>query len=108
MAGSFDSIREIIKQYIDTIRAHGISVDKTYLFGSYAHGRAVEGSDIDLAIISKDFKGDRFVDRRLIVPMRRNIDLRLEPIPYRPEDFNMNDPLAIEILENGIELDLMN
>lgn len=107
MAGNIDPIRNVIKKYIETVRHAGIQVEKTYLFGSYAHGKATENSDIDLAIISKDFKGNRFDDRRLLVPLRRDIDLRLEPIPYRPEDFAENDPLAIEIMENGIELEFV-
>jgi len=57
-------------------------------------------------LLSKQFKGDRFEDRRLLVPLRRQIDVRIEPIPYRPEDFQENDPLAIEIMRNGIELPL--
>ena len=105
MAENIDSIRPIIKQYIDVIKKNGIEVEKTYLFGSFARGTATQDSDIDIAIISKNFKGDRFDDRRLIVPLRRQIDLRLEPIPFKPENFKENDPLAIEIIQNGIELD---
>ena len=34
------------------------------LFGSYAQGTFNEWSDIDLAIVSKVFVGDRFEDRK--------------------------------------------
>ena len=106
MVEDFAKIRLILKKYIDTIKSNGIMIDKLYLFGSYARGTADENSDIDIALISKQFKGDRFEDRRLLVPLRRKIDVRIEPIPYRPEDFKENDPLAIEIMRNGIELPL--
>jgi predicted nucleotidyltransferase len=99
-----DKIKKIVKTYIDLIARNNIKIDKVYLFGSYARGNAGDDSDIDVAIISKDFSGDRFIDRRLVVPLRRKIDRRLEPIPYRPENFKENDPLVVEIIRNGIEI----
>lgn len=104
MAESKDTIRRIIDRYIEIITDKNIKVEKVYLFGSRARGTAGEDSDIDIAIVSKDFSGDRFIDRRLVVPLRRKIDKRLEPIPYRPENFKENDPLVVEILRTGIEV----
>jgi predicted nucleotidyltransferase len=104
MAESKDAIRRIIRTYIGVIAKNNINVEKVYLFGSYARGTAVDDSDIDIAIVSDDFSGDRFADRRRVVPLRRKIDRRLEPIPYRPENFKENDPLVVEILKNGIEI----
>jgi len=99
-----DQINDIIKKYIDIIARNNIKIDKAYLFGSYARECATQESDIDIAIISSDFSGDRFDDRRKVVPLRRKIDRRLEPIPYRPENFKETDPLVAEILCNGIEI----
>jgi len=104
MPENLDKIKSIINKYIDEVKRNKIVVEKVYLFGSYARGTATEDSDIDIAIISNDFKGDRFDDRRLLVPLRRQIDWRLEPIPFRPEDFHEYHPLAVEIIRNGIEL----
>ena len=104
MAKNINAIRKIIKRYIKVIIENNVKIDKLYLFGSYAKGCAQDDSDIDIAIISRNFKGDRFLDRRLIVPLRRKIDRRIEPIPYRPEDFKESDPLVSEIVRNGIEI----
>lgn len=104
MAKREDTIKRIVTKYIKLIAANNIKVEKVYLFGSHAKGTAGEHSDIDIAIVSKDFSGDRFADRRLVVPLRRKIDRRLEPIPYRPENFKENDPLVVEILRNGIQV----
>jgi predicted nucleotidyltransferase len=104
MAESRDAIRRIIRTYMGAIAKNNIKIEKVYLFGSYAHGTALEDSDIDVAIVSKDFSGDRFADRRRVVPLRRKIDRRLDPIPYRPENFKENDPLVVEILKNGVEI----
>ncbi|MBN2060018.1 MAG: nucleotidyltransferase domain-containing protein, partial [Deltaproteobacteria bacterium] len=40
------------------------------LFGSWAKGAEHEESDVDVALISDVFTGDRFQDRRKIVPLR--------------------------------------
>jgi len=39
------------------------------LFGSYIKGTPREDSDIDIAVISSVFKGDRYLDRRRIIPL---------------------------------------
>lgn len=104
MVESRSAIKKIIKTYLKVIAENNIKIEKAYLFGSYAHDNYREDSDIDIAIISQDFTGDRFEDRRRVVPLRRKIDRRLEPIPYLPENFKENDPLVIEILRNGIAI----
>jgi len=95
-----------IRQYLNELRKHNITVEKAYLYGSYANakGNYHEFSDIDIAIISKDFEGRWFADRDRIVPLRRHIDVRIEPMPYRPEDFTDSDPLAVEVIATGEEI----
>ena len=48
-------IKRIIMQYKDELTRSGITVTDIYLYGSYAHGRSHEGSDIDLIVVSPDF-----------------------------------------------------
>jgi predicted nucleotidyltransferase len=87
------------------LKKNHIHVLRAFLFGSYTQQRFDENSDIDIAIVSNDFSGNRFSDRRLIVPLRRSIDKRIDPLPYRPEDFNESDPLVSAILKTGIPID---
>ena len=49
-------IKEIISQYKSVLRTLGISVDRAILFGSFVNGNARKDSDIDLIVISEDFK----------------------------------------------------
>ncbi len=74
---------------------------KLALFGSALRDELKSESDIDIALISDAFTGDRFEDRRRIVPLRRRIDSRIEPIPFRPEDFNDGGMLVEEIKSTG-------
>ena len=57
-------------------------------------------------MVSPDFTSDKFEDRRRIVPLRRKIDSRIEPIPFRPEDFDNGGMLVEEIKRTGVSLDL--
>ncbi len=99
-----DKVIEIVKKYIEELKMHDIPVEEAILFGSFAQGRAREESDIDLAIISSAFTGDRFADRRLIVPLRRGVDSRIEPMPFRPEQFAEGGNLIDEIKRTGVHV----
>ncbi len=106
MAIATDSIIEIIKRYIEELEKNGIEIREAIIFGSFVKGIAKEWSDIDIALVSPDFTGDRFEDRRRIVPLRRNIDNRIEPLPFRPEDFYDGGMLVEEIKKTGMRLNL--
>ena len=97
-------VMEKVKRYLNELTRHGINIERAYLYGSYARGNYHKDSDIDIVIISSDFQGMRFYDWKQIVPFRRDIDVRIEPMPYRPEDFTDSDPLAVEVMANGEEI----
>ncbi len=101
MAATKDEIIKDVKKYIAELNKHGISVQKAILFGSWTKGHAHEDSDIDIALISDAFTGDRFQDRRKIVPLRRDINTRIEPIPYSPLSFDAGGHLIDEIKHFG-------
>jgi predicted nucleotidyltransferase len=101
MAIAADSIIEVIKKYIEELERNNIKISEAIIFGSYAKETPEEGSDIDIALVSSSFTGDRFEDRRRIVPLRRKIDSRIEPMPFRPEDFNDGGLLVDEIKRTG-------
>jgi predicted nucleotidyltransferase len=98
------SIKKVIKSYVEALRNDGIPVEEVILFGSCVRGGAKEESDIDVAIVSDAFSGDRFEDRRRIVPLRRGIDSRIEPIPLTPEAFASGGNLIDEIKKTGIKI----
>lgn len=104
MASRKNLIVKKIKKYVDELKKHNIRIEKVYLYGSFAKNKYHKNSDIDIVVISNDFQGIRFLDREKIVPLRRKIDVRIEPMPYRPEDFHEADPLAVEVMATGKEI----
>ena len=97
-------IENTVKSYLAQLESIGIHVQQAILFGSYASGKNDEWSDIDLAIVSKDFIGDRFEDRNKIRKITLQVNSDISPMPYRPEDFNDSDYFVKEILETGIRI----
>ena len=104
MANKKDLTIEIVTKYIEELEKNEIHIIEAFIFGSHVKGKAKPESDIDVALISDAFIGDRFEDRRKIVPFRRKIDNRIEPIPFKPEDFNNGGTLAEEIKRTGVSI----
>ncbi len=98
------SVVNLIRKYVDRLEENHIPVERVLLFGSYQNGTQREDSDIDVAIVSPAFKGDRYFDRRRIVRLRRGIDCRIEPIPFTPGDFAAGGLLIDEIKSMGMEI----
>jgi uncharacterized protein len=76
---------------------------KIILFGSYAKGNYHKDSDIDVAVILKDYnnKIETQVD---LMRIRRKIDSRIEPHPFREKDFEATNPIVNEILKHGLNI----
>lgn len=98
-------IREIIKRYLIELEKHHFPVKRAVIFGSYAEGRADQWSDIDIALVSDVFEGDRFNDRNKIRRITLSVSSDLSPLPFRPEDFVPDNPLVQEILKKGVVID---
>lgn len=104
MAFVSDEITEIAGRFLDMLSATGVHIKTAILFGSFATGSAGKWSDIDIALVSEDFTGVGFYDRRKVNPCSIKTDSRIEPHPFRPEDFTEENPFVKEILKHGIEL----
>jgi uncharacterized protein len=104
MVASKACVINLIRQYVGRLKENNIPVERVLLFGSYIKGTPREDSDIDIAVISSAFKWDRYLDRRRIVPMRRGIDSRIEPIPFTPDDYAEGGMLIDEIKRTGQEI----
>jgi len=96
-------IEQVIYRFIDVIKEER-RILKVFLYGSHAKGIARKWSDIDLAVVSPDFSEDLFDERIKLMKLAADVDERIEPNPFRPADFNENDPLVREINRSGVEI----
>lgn len=104
MAEIPDTAKLIIDKFLSELAEDGIGIEQAILFGSYAQGTFDEWSDIDLALVSSTFEGDRLRDREKIRRIKLKISSLLEPIPYTPEVFSQGDPFVQHILKTGIRI----
>ena len=97
-------IKKIIDKYLQSLNRHNIPIKEAILFGSYAKGNYQEWSDIDIALVSDIFVGDRIDDKDKIRSITLSVSSQIEVIPFSPHDFNVQNPFVKEILKTGIKL----
>ena len=96
-------IEKIVLEYGKLVKNH-MDIKNIYLYGSYAKGDYTLDSDIDVAVVSNEFTGDILEDTLMLMKLRREIDYRIEPRPFHANNFNLTNPFAKEIINNGILL----
>jgi len=97
-------VKSTIDAYLHALNLGNIPIKEAILFGSYAKGNYQEWSDIDIALVSEIFVGNRIEDKDKIRKITLSVSSEIEVIPFSPKDFDLQNPLAKEILETGIKL----
>lgn len=103
-------IRDIKERAVELhreLKKNNIHGDVLILFGSYATGKNRKDSDIDIAVVSRDFGRDRFKEGTTLNCIAQKIDVRFEAIPVGLKDYlspHSISPLLAEIDKHGIVL----
>lgn len=102
-------INNLVKKIVRISEKEGVSINKAFVFGSYAKNKVNKYSDLDLCFISPNFK-DRIKSsarlRTIIHFSCPEINTPLDIITYNPKDFIKTIPLVHEIKEHGKEIKL--
>ena len=100
--------RKAVNEFVSLlIQKMSRQINELVLFGSRARGKAHKDSDIDLIIVSKDFRGKKFRYRAIGFYDHWNLDLPVEFLCYTPEEFNkLKRQITIvkEAVEAGVEI----
>ena len=100
-------IKKIINKYKEVLRILGVNAESAVLYGSYAKGNPHKDSDIDLVIVSKDFKKMNLRERLEVLGIAAvRIMQPIEAKGYTPEEIDMKRPASFleEILATGINI----
>jgi len=97
-----DAIK-IAGEFVNQCRKINLVFDRVILFGSLAKDTNNINSDIDLALVSKQFTGDRFENALMIAPITKNF-LEIDAQTFPTDYFERGDPFIAEILGNGIDI----
>jgi predicted nucleotidyltransferase len=103
MAEEKAEVIETIKRLVEVLKRNNINIAEAYLFGSYAQGRPSKFSDIDVALISDDLSGVRYLDIKRIGRMVRQLDYRIEAHTFTHSD-KEESMFLDEIIRTGIRV----
>ena len=86
-----------------------VPVEKVFIFGSVAKGKATHKSDIDVCIVSPLFN-NKVKAVQFLLKKRNNFEVisGLEPIGFSPKDFLEGGSLVEEIKSTGQALPMGN
>ncbi len=91
MAEATPELKQIVQRFCAQLEQMGIRPEKVMLYGSQAVGKAREGSDIDLIVISRDWEG--YSPRERLEMLGVAAARILEPIQaqgFTPDEINRN------------------
>jgi uncharacterized protein len=92
----------IAKKYAEAVKAK-FNSNRIFLFGSFVKGNYNDDSDIDIAVVLNDY--NNLIDMQLeLMRLRRKIDSRIEPHPFRESEFKISNPIVNEIVKYGQEI----
>jgi len=84
-------IKIILSCYSAEIAKLGVVPHEILLYGSYARGNAREDSDIDVIVVSEDFKGMNLRERLELLGLAAGrVFEPIEAIGYTPEELEAN------------------
>ena len=109
MAVDYETAKRIINQYVSDVKAV-MSIDKVYLYGSYAKGTAQWDSDIDLCFFSGSFEKENIMQimaQLFQLKRRYNKYFCLEPNAFPLSELENDNPFVKEVLRTGQEIEIV-
>lgn len=96
------AVIKIVDQFHESIKAKGIKPLKLILYGSQVSGTNQEGSDIDLVVISDDFKDKDYWERiDILVDVIYEIFAPIEAVALTQEEWDEKDLFVTDFASNG-------
>lgn len=93
---------KIVLKFRSELEKEGITINRMILFGSYATGSQTEGSDIDVVVVSTDFKGLNHWQRLGL--MTEALYKIFEPIEVRaltPQEWESSESITASYIKSG-------
>ncbi len=102
-------VKEIVKQYKESLRQCGIKVERVILYGSFARGNPREDSDIDLVVVSENLQKMDLRERLEVLGIgAAKIMKPIEARGYAPKEIKSAPQMSFlgEILRSGISINV--
>ncbi len=101
-----NKVEEAIKFLERCLKEKGLKVSKIILFGSQVKGKTTEDSDVDILIISEDFRGKDIFERARLTKDAEIMTLKkfmmpLDIVTLTSEEFERGTSLVVEYARKG-------
>lgn len=99
-------IMNAVRYLRERIEENGVRVDRIVLFGSHAKGTATEDSDIDVVIISEDFRRKNRFKRAEMTGRAERDTIKKFMVPFdivtmTPEEYDSGDSIIADYAKEG-------
>ena len=103
---SQEEIVAILRRYIQLLNESSLSIEKAFLYGSFASNQATQESDLYVLLVSKSFDKPGIEAKTLVWSLTRKIDTRIEPYSVGVAKFFSDEisPLFQIVKREGIEI----
>ena len=99
-------VLRVLRYLRKCLRERGVSISRMILFGSHARGEATADSDIDVAVISEDFRDRGIFERGDLVgdahdQVLKKFMVPLDIVTMTPEELEVGTSLAAQFVSQG-------
>jgi predicted nucleotidyltransferase len=108
MVADIETVNRVVRQFVNDVKQK-MSIDKVYLFGSYAKGNPHDDSDVDLCFFSKEFESNwdwDLLTELFCMKAKYDNELLLEPHAFPTSELDNDNPFVKEVLRTGREIPL--
>jgi predicted nucleotidyltransferase len=96
------AVLKVVAQFQKEIENRGIRPLKVILYGSYASESNLKGSDIDIVVISNDFKDKSYWERiDILSDAIYEVFAPIEAIAMTQDEWDNGDSFAADFARNG-------
>ncbi|NIR47598.1 nucleotidyltransferase domain-containing protein [candidate division KSB1 bacterium] len=97
-----NAVLDIVARFRNALESKGIRAEKIILYGSCAKNTQDEASDIDLVIISKDFRGKGYWERiDILSDAIYDVFEPIEAVALTPEEWQNEDTFVKQYASDG-------
>ncbi len=97
-----ESALDAVLRFRLALESKGIRIHKLVLYGSYAQGKATEGSDIDVLVISDDFLGKSYWERiEILSDAIYEVFEPIEAVALTNEEWEKGERAVVDYAKKG-------
>lgn len=96
------AVLRIVADFKKSLELKSIKVKGIILYGSYASGKFKEGSDIDILVISDDFKNKNYWERiDILSDVIYEVFKPIEAVAMTSDEWERGDSMIAEFAQKG-------